>query len=416
MAIFEVIKWDDPSSASNDVIVYKHEAEDFNTSSQLIVHQNQLAVFFQNGTHIQTFGPGRHELTTSNVPGFRGLIKKVFGGKEVFHCDIFFINKVVMDNILWGFALGSETFTHYEQNQVGDADMQRISKFTFHYGARGSYDIEISDVINAHKLLEKKVGTQGVLTKNDIKNIVWDKVVEQIKNTLGEAISASKVDIDNLASCYPEVASKAAVTIKEWLLKTYGITLVDFRLLGINISSEDRKKYDEDLAERRKMNLQAQAEENKIAAEVSKMKRMGYTYQDETQRQVLSAAASNEGQAGTFMGAGMGLGMGMGLGAGFGGAMGNMAQQAFTQQPQQPQQPKGTACSKCGTMVPEGQKFCSNCGNQMGSFCPGCGSAIEPNAKFCMNCGKKLTANCGQCGAELPPNTKFCPNCGNKVE
>ena len=45
MAIQEVIKYE----GDNDILIYKHPAEDFNTLSQLIVHESQEAVFFSAG-------------------------------------------------------------------------------------------------------------------------------------------------------------------------------------------------------------------------------------------------------------------------------------------------------------------------------------------------------------------------------
>jgi hypothetical protein len=45
MAIQEVIKYE----GDNDILIYKHPAEDFNTLSQLIVHESQEAVFFSDG-------------------------------------------------------------------------------------------------------------------------------------------------------------------------------------------------------------------------------------------------------------------------------------------------------------------------------------------------------------------------------
>ena len=49
-------------------------------------------------------------------------------------------------------------------------------------------------------------------------------------------------------------------------------------------------------------------------------------------------------------------------------------------------------CSKCGTTVQSGDKFCSSCGAPVANtlFCPGCGSQVIPGASFCANCGKSL--------------------------
>ena len=52
-------------------------------------------------------------------------------------------------------------------------------------------------------------------------------------------------------------------------------------------------------------------------------------------------------------------------------------------------------------------------------LCPGCGTDVPEGIKFCPNCGalvKNPVAGptlCVGCGAEIPEGTKFCPNCGN---
>jgi len=57
-------------------------------------------------------------------------------------------------------------------------------------------------------------------------------------------------------------------------------------------------------------------------------------------------------------------------------------------------------CANCGTELPKGAKFCSNCGEKAGaaaaSFCRECGAELKPNAQFCHACGQTVD------GAYLP--------------
>ncbi len=52
-----------------------------------------------------------------------------------------------------------------------------------------------------------------------------------------------------------------------------------------------------------------------------------------------------------------------------------------------------TVCSKCNAHVPEGSKFCLQCGEKMNValFCGNCGKKLPENAKFCLECGKKVS-------------------------
>ena len=110
-------------------------------------------------------------------------------------------------------------------------------------------------------------------------------------------------------------------------------------------------------------------------------------YNEERKYDVLQEAASNEGTAGSLMGAGMGLGLGAGLGAGFGGVMNETAKQITNPAADQVQ------CPKCQSMVKKTAKFCSECGSPMvpaNKFCTECGAKVEGNAKFCPECGNKM--------------------------
>ena len=46
-------------------------------------------------------------------------------------------------------------------------------------------------------------------------------------------------------------------------------------------------------------------------------------------------------------------------------------------------------CTSCGAQVPEGSKFCPECGSEIRDLCPNCGAPLT-GTKFCPECGHKL--------------------------
>ena len=62
--IAEIIKYE----GDNSTFIWKHPCEDFNSLTQLIVHESQEAIFFMNGQALDLFGAGRYTLETQNIP------------------------------------------------------------------------------------------------------------------------------------------------------------------------------------------------------------------------------------------------------------------------------------------------------------------------------------------------------------
>ncbi len=52
--VIDVIKYE----GDNRTFIWKHPCEDFNTGSQLIVHESQEAVFFRDGKALESFEAG----------------------------------------------------------------------------------------------------------------------------------------------------------------------------------------------------------------------------------------------------------------------------------------------------------------------------------------------------------------------
>ena len=74
----------------------------FGSVPQLVVRENQSAVFVRDGKALDDFGPGRHTLSTNNIPLLGGLIGAAFGGKSPFTAEVFFVSTRELTGLKWG--------------------------------------------------------------------------------------------------------------------------------------------------------------------------------------------------------------------------------------------------------------------------------------------------------------------------
>lgn len=382
MKIFDIIKYEGP----NDVFVWKFPGEDFNTLSQLIVEESQEAVFFKDGKALDIFGPGRYTLHTQNIPLIRRIVNLPFNGVSPFHCEVYFINKVVSMDVKWGTS---------SPIPIQDA----IYKIILPVRANGQFGVK---VVDSKKLLIKLVGTIDKFEQATLKKYFKGVLLTNIKDFIATEFAEKQVSFLEIHSHLRDISNG----IKEALayeFEQYGIELVNFFVNEITPPDDDPSyiKLKDALAKKAEMSV------------------MGYDYQQERAFNVLDKAAANEGAASNIMGAGMGLGMGINLGSVIGGTMGG----AMTNiQPEHMQKSIDTiVCSKCGEQIPNNAKFCLKCGakvevetNDNTLKCPKCG-AIVAKGKFCLECGAPLEKVCSNCGAKLIDGAKFCLECGTKI-
>ena len=92
-------------SWQRDEIIQKFPREglgDIKLGSQLIVNPGEVAVFVRGGEAMGTFTPGRHTLTTENIPMLTNLFEAgLFGGANVFTADVYFVKTTDL-TLKWG--------------------------------------------------------------------------------------------------------------------------------------------------------------------------------------------------------------------------------------------------------------------------------------------------------------------------
>lgn len=278
MAIQEVIKYE----GDNTVLIYKHPAEDFNTLSQLIVHESQEAVFFSDGQALDSFKAGRYTLETKNIPLISKLRNLVTGGVSPFHVEVYFINLATIMDIAWG-----------TPSQVTVRD----PKYDYSYsaGASGSFGLKIVD---GRKLLINLVGTDRVMSIEEIQKYYKDLIVTRVKNCI--AVELSKYSYNVFNQYLNDISETIAAQIKNDISQ-YGMEILNFFVSAVNIKPEDLeelKKLDNSMAQKR---FEAMGNRDATVIEAEGMAKareiQGYNWQQEQQFDVSRTFAQNEGFA-----------------------------------------------------------------------------------------------------------------------
>lgn len=369
--IAQLIKYE----GDNSTFVWKHPCEDFNSLTQLIVHESQEAIFFMNGKALDTFGPGRYTLETENIPKLSKFINSIVQGKETpFHCEVYFINKTVQMAIKWG----TDSKIRYIDPKSG---------LPLELGASGEMNMQVA---NGRKLLVKLVGTtngiawgeNGANFTKSVQNSFRPLIATTVKSYLPTAIKANKIDILEVDEHLAELSESLKANIVSGF-EEYGLTIPEFYLTTVVLPEEDpnfrhlkelhavalqkrmaeaeaevrtaQAKAKADItiaereaemerqatetaiarheAERRLIEAQAEAEAQKMAgfAEAEIMREKGYTEKDVIQAEVQKAFAEGMGNMGSNGGAGgstmsdiVGLGVGLQAAGAMGSQVGNI--------------------------------------------------------------------------------------------
>ena len=480
----------------NETLVWKHPIEDFNFGSQLIVHERQEAIFFRDGQALDLFGAGRYTLQTQQLPLLEKIYKLPTDTEGTFHSEVYFVNLATQMGVKWGTDSKVRLF-------------DPASGLHIEIGASGEFNIRVTD---SRKLLLKVVGTTGGLGQEQLlgigngKGFFRSMVMTQVKSYLAQTIKENTINILEIDEHLMALSGALRERINA-ALDEYGLTMPEFyvsrivtpdddpnfrrmkeqyaeqyllvRQEGIRKAeaeaAADRKAVEAQMAARMKIiGAQGEAEALKIQkqaeaeayrmqaeAEAAEMRMKGYTYQQETSRQVGMEAMKNGLGGGANAAGALGDLAGLGVSLGAMGSVIGMTKDALnpmTQDAAQMGAAVGAAvaggwdcpacghknistnfCPDCGGRKPEAKTGwdCAQCGtkNIQSRFCPNCG-AKKPegsNGWICPECGTKdiLSKFCPNCGARKPEEkhgwicpdcgtkdimTNFCPNCGRKKD
>lgn len=320
----QVIEW---KTAGPEDIVWKYPNEEITWGAQLIVHEYEMAVFFRDGKAYDVFGPGRHTLTTLNLPLLTSLLTRIAGyGEKPFKASVIFISTKVFAGKYGTSAQTTEL-----------APLKVFGAFWF-------------KVENAQLFVNEVIGGQKAYTTGDVNNFLRGFLNEKIIDEL------SHYDLVTVFTRLDETSMIVKNSVTDYF-KRVGIELTDLRFEGIDTTPEYRERLF--------------------------WLRTGRTAPEEVLRmETMKSAAESLGKS---SGAGLGTGMVLipQIMTPTGPAQAPAAALVICPKCNAKVPVTSKFCPECGTQLTPPSAGTINC--------PKCGHPVTSASKFCSECGTKIS-------------------------
>lgn len=176
--IFDVVEY--PKEMADEIVHRFPETgpADLRIGSQVIVRESQNAVFMRDGRALDVFGPGRHTITTANIPLLIDFVSKAFSDRTPFTAEVFYVSMREFADKKWGTP--QPIIVRNPGVGLGVALLQGF----------GSYSFKVSD---PQQFVTQIVGAQGYYRTSDIENRLRTMLLSRLQDLLGETTAKSNV-------------------------------------------------------------------------------------------------------------------------------------------------------------------------------------------------------------------------------
>jgi excisionase family DNA binding protein len=220
--LLEIIEWTDDS---RDILSFRFPDEDkaIKNGAQLIVRESQTVQFVYLGEFGDTFGPGKHTLTTGNIPILTRLKSWKYGLESPFKADVYYLNTRLFTGNKWGTS---------NPIMMRDDDFGIVRARAF-----GTYDFHI---VNPKLFLKEVAGSDHTFRLNEFDDTMRSRMV----SVFSEALAESNVPVLDVATRYSELGAALLPLINPVMNAKYGIEISSFILENVSLPKEVEEAID----------------------------------------------------------------------------------------------------------------------------------------------------------------------------
>jgi len=214
--LIEIIEWTDDS---RDTLSFRFPDEDkaIKRGAQLIVRESQTAQFVYLGEFGDTFAPGKHTLTTDNIPILTRLKSWRYGLESPFKADVYFLNTRLFTGNKWGTA---------NPVMMRDEDFGIVRARAF-----GTYDFKIVD---PKLFLREVAGSDHNFRVDEFADTMRSRIV----SVFSDALASAKVPVLDVATRYGELGEALLPLINPVVGSKYGLQISSFIVENVSVPPE----------------------------------------------------------------------------------------------------------------------------------------------------------------------------------
>ncbi|HEY59110.1 MAG TPA: excisionase family DNA-binding protein [Anaerolineae bacterium] len=222
--IFDVVEY---ASEMRDEIVHRFPEEgiaDLRIGSQVIVRESQKAVFFRDGKALDVLGPGRHTISTANIPLLVDLIGKAFNNRTPFTAEVYYVSMKEFADQKWGTP--QPIIVRNPGIGLGIALLQGF----------GTYSFQVKD---SQQFVTQLVGAQGIYRTADIENRLRTMLLSKLQDLLGE--TTGKKSVLDLIGLTDELSAGVRAKTQDDF-SAIGLTLKTFYIANLKPSDKSAEE------------------------------------------------------------------------------------------------------------------------------------------------------------------------------